>query len=155
MSKIKGQDLVVLFRVGNAWKAVAFATDCELDTSVSMLETGSKTSGKWAEFKPKKATWRLTSAHLLSDVVQDVDFDSYISSGSQVRVIFTVVDSHPDPSTDPPVYSPKMRTVSSYVYGRSGYAYVQRHTVTARHRTFVTHSVELCGTGPLSSTVVS
>ena len=51
MSKIKGQDLVVMFRdeTDRSWKAVAYATDCELDINVSMLETGSQDSGKWAE----------------------------------------------------------------------------------------------------------
>ena len=44
MSKIKGQDLVVMFRdeTDHSWKAVAYATDCELDINVSMLETGSQ-----------------------------------------------------------------------------------------------------------------
>ena len=152
MSKIKGQDLVILFRIGGEWKAVAYATDCELDISRSMLEKGSEESGKYSEFKPKKITWRMTSAHLLSDVEQPVDIDELLAAGNKVQVTFTTVLPHPDPKSDPPTYQPGYRFFGppyGYAYTRTGYAFVQRHTITARHRTFVTSSIELQGTGKL------
>lgn len=148
MSKIKGQDLVVLFydETSLSWKAVAFATDCELDENVTMLETGSQDSGNYAEFKPKKIYWRVTSAHLMSDVTQPVDFHTLIKNRTKFKITFTQIASHPDPSTEPPQYTPL-----SGGFARTGYAFVQRNTITARHRTFVTSSVELQGTGPLDS----
>lgn len=156
MSKIKGQDLVVMFRdeTDQSWKAVAYATDCELDINVSMLETGSQDSGKWAEQKPKKVSWRVTSAHLLSDVEQPVDFDALIAAGTKVQICFSCVAPHPEPKDDPPQYEPQYRFFGppyGYAYTRTGYAYISRHTVTARHRTYVTSSIELAGTGPLES----
>lgn len=146
MSKIKGQDLVVLFKDNNSWKAVAYATDCELDINVSMLEVGSPMSGIFEEYKPKRIGWRITSAHLMSDVAQPVDFHSLITNRTKVKVTFTVIDPHPNPSTDPPQYTPLTGG-----FARTGEAYIARNTITARHRTYVTSSVELRGTGPLVS----
>lgn len=154
MSKIKGQDLVVMFRIGGQWKAIAYATDCELDISRSMLEVGSQNSGDYQEYKPKKIGWRITSAHLLSDVEQDVDVDALLVAGTQVQVTFSTVLPHPEPKADPPQYQPGYRFLGppyGYAYCRTGMAYVSRHTVTARHRTYVTSSIELQGTGPLQS----
>ena len=152
MSKIKGQDLVVMFRINHEWKAVAYATDCELDITRSMLEVGSQDSGKYEEFKPKKISWRITSAHLLSDINQPVDIDDLLTEGTKVEVTFSTVLPHPDPQSDPPQYEPGYRFLGppyGYAYTRTGTAYVERHTVTARHRTFVTSSIELRGTGQL------
>ena len=154
MSKIKGQNLVVLFQdaVTLEWKALAYATQCELDVNRTMLEVGSATSGNWQHFKPKKMGWRITAAHLLSDVDQPVDVDQLLSEGTKVKITFTCVADHPMPKSDPPQYEPEYRFFGppyGYAYTRTGEAYVSRHTVTARHRTYVSSSIELTGTGPL------
>ncbi len=154
MSKIKGQNLVVLFydSATSSWKALAYATQCELDINRSMLEVGSADSGKWQHFKPKKMGWRITCAHLLSDVEQPVDIDEVLTNGTKVKVTFTCVEDHPLPKSDPPEYKPDFRFFGppyGYAYTRTGEAFVARHTVTARHRTYVSSSIELTGTGPL------
>lgn len=141
-----------MFRIDHVWKAVAYATDCELDIDRTMIEVGSQESGTFREYKPKKIGWRITSAHLMSDKDQPVDIDDLLVEGTQVQVTFSTIMPHPDPQPDPPAYQPGFRFWGppyGYAYTRTGYAYVQRHTVTARHRTFVTSSIELLGTGPL------
>ena len=153
MSKIKGQNLVVLFQGSDMqWKALAYATQCELDINRAMLEVGSADSGNWQHFKPKKMGWRITCAHLLSDVEQPVDIDELLAEGTKVKITFTCVKDHPMPKNDPPEYEPDFRFFGppyGYAYTRTGDAFVARHTVTARHRTYVSSSIALTGTGPL------
>ena len=155
MARIKGQNLVVLFRSpsGGEWKAVAFATDCELDVNVSMLEKGSQEHGYEKEFTPGEASWRITASHLLSSATQPVDLDTLLMNRTQMQVTFTCVAGHDDPMSDPPQYQPefRMRAPYGYAYTRTGLAYVSRHTVTARDRNYVTSSIELTGTGALLS----
>jgi len=153
MSKIKGQNLVVLFQGSDLqWKALAYATQCELDLQREMKAVGSATSGNWKHYKPKQMAWRITCAHLLSDVDQPVDIDELLVSGAKVKVTFTCVEDHPLPKSDPPEYKPEYRFFGppyGFAYTRTGDALVSRHTVTARHRTYVSSSIELTGTGPL------
>ena len=153
MSKIKGQNLVVLFQGADMqWKALAYATQCELDIQLSMLEVGSADSGDWQHFKGKKKGWKITCAHLLSDVEQPIDIDDILFKGAKIKVTFTCVEDHPIPKSDPPQYEPDYRFYGppyGYVYTRTGTAIVARHTVTARHRTYVASSLELTGSGPL------
>ena len=79
MSKIKGQNLVVLFRGADyQWKALAYATTCELDLNRDMQQVGSASSGNWKHYKPKEMGWTVTSAHLLSDAEQPVDIDKLL-----------------------------------------------------------------------------
>lgn len=146
MSKIKGQNVVVLVKDG-AWKALAFATVCELDESVSVLETGSAESGRYRNVKPKRISWQMTSGHLYSDAQQAVDIKSIIDSLQRIQVAFCQVTEHPLPMTEPPVYRPEYLNSNALQY--SGFCYITRYTVTARNRDFVTQSITLTGDGPL------
>lgn len=153
MSKIKGQNLVVLFRGADyQWKALAYATTCELDLNRDMQQVGSASSGNWKHYKPKEMGWTVTSAHLLSDAEQPVDIDKLLVEGTEVQITFTMVKDHPLPQPDPPQYNPDFRFYGppyGYPFTRTGMALVRRHTVTARNKTFVTSSIELLGNGPL------
>lgn len=152
MSKIKGQDLVVLFDMGaSGYKAVAYATDCELDLTIDMQPfcpppSDGQSGIRWQQNKPKRISWTVTSAHLLSDQEQPVDFDELIRNKTKVQVVFACVQPHPDPEADPPQYA---LVPGVHTYAHTGSAYIKRHTVTARNRTYVTSSIELTGTGPL------
>ena len=151
MAKIKGQDLVVMFHDGESWKAVAFATDCELDINITMQEKGQEVSGRWKELEPKEISWKVTSSHLLSDVSQPVDFSQLIADGTKMKICFSCVAPHLNPKNDPPEYEPyySLFPQPGYVYTRTGDVYVARHTVSSRNRAYVTSFVEMIGTGKL------
>lgn len=146
MSKIKGQNVVVLIKDG-AWKSVAFMTVCELDESVSVIETGSADSGKWKHVKPKRKSWQMTSGYLVSDAARAVDLEAIMDNEQRIQVAFCQVPDHTMPKTEPPVYKPEY--LNSNALQRSGFCYITRHTVTARNRDFVTQSVTFTGDGQL------
>ena len=37
MKKIKANDLIVMYKVNGRWKAIAFATSCEIDISADTI----------------------------------------------------------------------------------------------------------------------
>ena len=146
MSKIQGQNVVVLIKDG-AWKAVAFMTVCELDESVSTIETGSADSGKWRRVKPKKHSWQMTSGYLVSNAEQAVYLDELMDNETRIQVAFCEVPAHPEPMSEPPVYRPDY--LNDHALRRSGFCYITRMTETARNRDFVTRSVTFTGDGEL------
>lgn len=146
MSKILGQDVVVLIKDGS-WKAVAFMTVCELDESVSVIEVGSAVSGKHRHVKPKKHSWQVTSGYLVSDAAQAVNLEQLMEDDTRIQIAFCQVPPHPDRQTEPPVYTPDY--LNDNAVKRSGFCYITRHTVTARNEDFVTQSVTFTGDGKL------
>lgn len=143
--KILGRNLTILYRVDNAWKAVAYATTCELDINADLLEVGSVTPDAWKRYKRKKIGWTLTAGHLASDASQPIDLETVLVNGTAVKVFVTTVLDHPLPGDS---YTPTTG------YQRQGDALVNRFTVTARNRDYVTGSVSMRGSGPLSRTLI-
>lgn len=143
--KIQGRNLVILYRVNDTWKAVAYATVCELDISADMLRVGSIEPGPWKEYRRDKIGWTLTAGHLMSDTAQDVDLETILVNGTKIKIFVTTVQDHPLPGDS---YIPKAG------YQRQGDAYVNRFTVTSRNRDYVTGSVSMQGTGPLDRTLI-
>ena len=137
---------MVLIKDGS-WKAVAYMTVCELDESVSVIETGSKVSGKWRRVKTKRHSWQITSGYLMSNAAQAVYLDELMAADTRIQVAFCEVPAHPDRQTDPPVYRPDY--INDHALKRSGFCYITRLTVTARNRDFVTQSVTFTGDGEL------
>lgn len=148
MSKIQGQNVVVLIKDGS-WKAVAYMTVCELDESVSVLETGSAQSGNWRHVKPKRHSWQVTSGYLMSNAAQAVNLKALSDNDTRIQIAFCEVPDHPEPMTEPPVYRPDY--LNNNALKRSGFCYITRLTETARNRDFVTQSVTFTGDGPLWS----
>ena len=146
MSKIQGQNVVVLIKDGS-WKAVAYMTVCELDESVSVIETGSKVSGKWRRVKTKRHSWQITSGYLMSNAAQAVYLKELMDADTRIHVAFCEVPAHLDRQTEPPVYQPDYLNINALK--RSGYCYITRLTVTARNRDYVTQSVTFTGDGKL------
>lgn len=151
MSKVKGQNIAVLIK-DTTWKAVAFATVCEVDESASVIDVGSATSGKWRHVKPKRKSWQVTSGHLLSNAQAAVDLESIFANETRILVAFCEVIDHPAVMAEPPVYTPD--TTNANAFKRCGYCYITRLTVTARNRDYATLSVTFTGDGPLSTTLL-
>lgn len=148
MSKIKGQNVVVLIKDG-AWKAVAFMTVCELDESVSVIETGSADSGNWRHVKPKRHSWQVTSGYLMSNAEQAVNLKALFDNDTRIQIAFCEVPDHPEPMSEPPVYLPDY--LNDHALKRSGFCYITRLTQTARNKDLVTQSVTFTGDGQLWS----
>ena len=140
----------MLIKDNDTWKAVAFMTVCELDESVSVIDIGSATSGKWRHVKPKRMSWQITSGHLASDAQAAVDLESILTTGQRIQVAFIQVASHPSPMTEPPTYTP---STNADAFKRYGFCYITRLTVSARNKDFVTMSVTFTGDGPLSTSL--
>ena len=54
MKKVRANDLIVMYRVSGIWKAIAFATSCEIDISADVVKIGSPDKGKWKNYKKQK-----------------------------------------------------------------------------------------------------
>ena len=66
MKKVRANDLIVMYRVSGVWKAIAFATSCEIDISADMIETSSSVTGKWKTFvKKEKGKCRLDASPMI------------------------------------------------------------------------------------------
>lgn len=141
MAKIQGRNLVVLYKDGD-WKAIAYATTCELDINVQMMEIGSPSAGKWVHCKPKRINWTVTAGHLLSNQQQNVDLFALLKNKTRIQIAFTTAFDHSE-LPDPPTFRP------SYDYNRSGFCYISRLTVTGRRGDFATSSIALAGDGEL------
>lgn len=142
MKKIKANDLIVMYEVDAAWKAIAFATSCEIDISADTIETSSPDTGKWKTFKKRKKGWRISTAHLMGNVVKTPDLFTLLESEEPIRVCLTTVEAHPG-------IIQHTEYVQSGHYQLTGSALVVRMTETARKGDMVTLSAELQGTGPL------
>ena len=68
MKKIRANDLIVMYKVNGRWKAIAFATSCEIDISADIIETSSPDTGRWKTYKKRKKGWRISTAHLKGNV---------------------------------------------------------------------------------------
>lgn len=142
MKKIRANDLIVMYKVAGAWKAIAYATSCEIDISSETIETSSPDTGKWKTFKKRKKTWKINTAHLKGNVVKTPDLFTLLESDEPIKVCMTTVEAHPDiiKHTE---YKP------SGHYQLAGDALVVRMTTTARKGDMVTMSAELQGNGKL------
>ena len=142
MKKIRGNDMIVMYKVSGMWKAIAFATSCEIDISADTIETSSPDTGRWKTYKKRKKGWRISTAHLLGNIKETPDLFELLESDDQIQVCFTTVEAHP-----------YMIHYTEYKqsghYQLTGPALVVRMTVTARKGDMVTMSAELQGTGSL------
>lgn len=142
MKKIRANDLIVMYMIGGAWKAVAFQTSCEIDISADTIETSSPTTGKWKTYKKRKRGWRISTASLKGNVKKTPDLIELLDSDAPVRVCFTTVEAHPGI-----IKETEYRKDGRYEL--TGEALVVRATESARKGDMVTLSAELQGTGPI------
>ena len=142
MKKIRANDLIVMYRVKEAWKAVAFGTSCEIDISVDTIEISGKTSGKWKKFKKRKRGWKISTAYLKGNVKKTPDLFELLDSDEPVQICFTTVEAHPGI-----IKATEYKQDGRYMV--TGEALVVRYTESARKGDMVTVSAELQGTGPL------
>lgn len=142
MKKIKANDLIVMYMVDGVWKAIAFATSCEIDVSADTIEISSPTTGRWKTYKKRKRTWRISTAYLKGNVKKTPDLFELLDSDEPIKICFTTVEAHPDiiKATE---YKKDGR------YELTGEALVVRVTESARKGDMVTLSAELQGNGPL------
>lgn len=142
MRKIKGNDLIVMLYIDGEWKAVAFATSCELDISADMIETSSQDTGKWKTYRKRKKGWKISSGHIKGDVKKTPDLFELLESDKSVQVCMTTVEAHPDIITE------KEYKIDGR-YMLTGLSLVTRMTVTARKGDMATMNIEFQGNGPL------
>lgn len=142
MKKIKANDLIVMFKVSDVWKAIAFGTSCEIDISAETIETSGKMSGKWKTFKKRKRSWKISTAYLKGNVRKTPDLIEMLNSDNSVQVCFTTVEAHPNI-----IKHKEYKQDGRYIL--TGEALVVRVTETARKGDMVTISAELQGNGPL------
>ena len=140
MEKYKGDDLLVMYNDNGTWKVVAYATTCELDINATTIPTANPKAGKWPKQKLKSISWKVTSAHLLSDHEGNKDMMQLLATGREVELKFSTVKPHTSPQ-DPADY------VADDKFSVGGKALVTRYTVTANHRDFVKASVAFIGSG--------
>lgn len=142
MKKIKANDLIVMYKVNGRWKAIAFATSCEIDISADTIETSSPYTGSWKTFKKRKKGWKISTAHLMGNVKNKPDFFELLESNDLIQVCFTTVEAHKE-IIDYTGYK------QSGHYQLTGSALVVRLTETARKGDMVTLSAELLGSGKI------
>lgn len=142
MKKIKANDLIVMYKVNGRWKAIAFATSCEIDISADTIETSSPDTGRWKTYKKRKKGWRISTAHLKGNVKKTPDLFELLESDETIQVCLTTVEAHPD-------IMKHTEYKQSGHYQLTGSALVVRLTETARKGDMVTMSAELQGTGKL------
>lgn len=126
------------------WRALAYATTCELDINKETVETGSKLTGRWRTSRARKLGWTISAGHLMADVQQEVDIMELVKSDKTVTVCMGSVEPHDETVTD----------AAHVLDGRlmmTGSAHVTRATVSAKNGDFVTISIALEGTGALTS----
>lgn len=142
MKKIKGNDLIVMYKVDEAWKAIAFATSCEIDISADTVEISSPDTGRWKTYKKTKKGWRLSTAYLMGNLKKTPDLFEMIDSNNPIQVCFTTVEAHPG-------FIEHTEYKQSGHYQLIGSALMVRLTKTARKGDMVTMSAEMLGSGKL------
>ena len=142
MKKVRANDLIVMYRVSGIWKAIAFATSCEIDISADVVKIGSPDKGKWKNYKKQKKTWKISTAHLMANTKDNPDLFELLESDDPIQVCLSTVEAHPGIISHTE-YKQDGR------YQLTGSALVVRLTVTARKGDMVTMSAELQGNGPL------
>ena len=141
--KLRGNDMTVMVYVNGKWRAIAYATTCELDINADTLEVGSALNGKWRESKKRKLSWSGTTGHLMADVKQQVDILGLVMSMEPVQVCFGTVKSASATSAENLALDGRLKL--------SGKAYVTRATISARRGDMVTISAAFEGTGELTT----
>lgn len=131
-----------MYEVEGAWKAIAYATSCEIDISADTIETSSPDMGRWKTYKKRKKGWRISTAHLMGNVRKTPDLFALLDSDEPMQVCLTTVEDHPDI-----IKATEYKQDGRYML--TGSALVVRVTVTARKGDMVTMSAELLGNGPL------
>lgn len=140
--KLRGNDMTLMVQRDGQWRAIAYATTCEMDINVELVEVGSALTGRWRKYRKRKKDWTGSTGHLMADVKQEVDILELVDSDEPVAVCFGSVESHTEPITDADYkLDGKVKIV--------GEAHVTRATVSARRGDCVTISATLQGNGPL------
>lgn len=142
--KLKGKDMTLMVMRNGAWRAIAYATTCELDITKETVETGSKLTGKWRTIRSRKKAWTMSSGHLMADVKQEIDIIDLATGDEEVTVCLGSVESHEETITDAD-YKLDGKVMLT------GKAIVTRATVSAKNKDYVTISMSLEGNGALTS----
>lgn len=142
MNKIRANDLIVMYRIGGVWKAIAYATSCEIDLSADTMETSSPNTGKWKTYRKRKRGWRISTAHLMGNVKKHPDLLTMLDSDEPIEVCMATVEAHPGI-----IEHTEYKQDGKYLL--QGEALVVRMTVSARKGDMVTMSAELLGNGKL------
>jgi predicted secreted protein len=143
--KLRGNDMTLMVQRDGKWRAIAYATTCELDVQAEMLEVGSSLTGQWRHMLKRRLQWMGSTGHLMTDVRQEADIMEMVMSADPVTICMGSVQPHPMAiEADGWVLDGRVQM--------KGEAYVSRATVSARRGDVVTISAEFTGNGELEIT---
>lgn len=134
MSKIKGDEMIVLVHRSGNWQALAFSTQCDIDINAATIQAGNPRSGRWPKTKTKQLAWRVHSSQLLTE--GRTDLYNELTTGEEIDLLFTTV-------------MPGTHTHDERYY-MSGKAVVTNYHITAAHRKFSVADITLTGSGELT-----
>lgn len=140
--KLRGNDLVMFFKVGDVWKTMAYATTCELDINASTIKAASDANGKYQRHIVKNFDWKCSTAHLLASGVQQYSLLEKMKEGAPVRLAIASIEKT-DESRD------FMRMFPDGKLGVQGDAMVQRLTVSGNVTGYANLFASFIGAGEL------
>lgn len=143
MTKVKGKDLMVFKKEGDAYKALAFATNHTLSMSSTPVESSSKDSGKWGDSEQGRIDWEIGTENLF----EQADFDKLFAAmiaGEKIVVAFEVA-SNADSDAGKPA--------EGWLIGPGGYegqALITALNANAPYEGDATYTATFKGCGPLA-----
>ena len=140
MSLVKGDSVILFIYDGGMWKPVVCGTSCSFQTNAEDIETSITGSGVWRTYEYVALTWTCSfEGVILLDGVNQLsvqDLRSYQYSRQKVLLRFQREDQ------------------DSNVYTDEGYALITQIGDTGAVDSMATFTVDLKGTGPLTSVIV-
>lgn len=89
---IKGKDLMVFQKKGDAYTALAAATNHTLSISANVMESSSKDSGKWGDSEAGRMEWEMGTENLFVQVDFDTLFTAMVA-GEKLEVAFEIASN--------------------------------------------------------------
>ena len=140
MSLVKGDNVILFIYDGAIWKPVVCGTSCSFQTSAEDIETSITGSGAWRTYEYVALTWTCSfEGVILLDGLNEMslqDLRAYQYSRQKVLIRYQREDQ------------------DGNVYTDEGYALITQISDSGNVDNMATFTVDLKGTGPLSSVIV-
>ena len=137
---VKGENIILFIYDDGMWKPVVCGRDCSFETQAEDIETSITGSGVWRTFEYVALTWTCSfDGVILLDGLNELslqDLRAYQYSRQKVLIRYQRQDDN------------------SNVYTDEGYALISSISDTGNYQDVGTFSIELKGTGPLTSVIV-
>ena len=142
--RIKGRDLIMFFQINGEYIPAAYATGFNLDIQAETIGTSSPLTGRWSTLIKRKLSWSGSCSHLVSDIIQEADIYSMLTSTTPVKLCFATVKEHKDVTLEPEGYEidDKVKWI--------GEAHITSMSISSNNGEHVTMSCQFVGTGELT-----